>query len=145
MSPDFGWLAADMVKAAMVICTLLKNLDTKKGTKRKHKESLGYLQDYLLPNIRLFEGYVKDIEGDPEHPHREQWNSSLSILKASWIKFDNYLRSRNGLLPEGVGHEFAMSVVPWIWDELSGKIDQIKKDVQDALDDIHTLILVEIK
>lgn len=140
-----GWGMGDITNAAKVIWTLLKHLDSKKGTRQKHKRSLDYLRSYLLPTLRLIPRYLKDIESQRNHPCWEEWNVSLNVMKHSWSKFNDYLQSRTGLLPENARDQPSIGVIPWTWDEVTGQIDNLRRELQDGLNDIDRLILWEIR
>ncbi|KIW25212.1 uncharacterized protein PV07_08410 [Cladophialophora immunda] len=139
-----GWNADDISDAARAIHTLLKNVEPRKGAKRKHREQLQYLRHYLLPKLRLIGGYVKDIEESDDYPRKAEWEADLTALEQAWHKFEDYLISRQALLPGSPNLDGVKDDLAWTWDELSGKIEEIRLTARDVLDDVDRLILLEI-
>ncbi|KIW74153.1 hypothetical protein Z517_12563 [Fonsecaea pedrosoi CBS 271.37] len=135
----------DISDAAKVIHALLQNLKLHKGAKRKHKVDLQYLQHYLLPKLHLMGGYVRDILDCDDHPRKAEWEADLAALGQAWQNFEEYLKSRHGLLLERPDHDCATDdLAAWTWDELSVEIEHVKQTAQAALDDMDRLILLEI-
>ncbi|OAL36625.1 hypothetical protein AYO20_03957 [Fonsecaea nubica] len=135
----------DISDAAKVIHALLQNLKLHKGAKRKHKVDLQYLQHYLLPKLHLMGGYVRDILDCDDHPRKAEWEADLGALGQAWQNFEEYLKSRHGLLFERPDHDCATDdLAAWTWDELSVEIEHVKQTAQAALDDMDRLILLEI-
>ncbi|KIX96501.1 uncharacterized protein Z520_07767 [Fonsecaea multimorphosa CBS 102226] len=139
-----GWCAGDTSDAAKALHTLLKNLESHKGGKRKHRDDLQYLQHYLLPRLRLIGAYIKAIDDSDNHPRKGEWEADLRTLAQAWQKFEEYLKSRHGLLSENPSDGGVKEDLAWTWDELSEKIKEIKLTARGALDDIDRLILLEI-
>ena len=126
--------------------TLIANLD-EKDTQGKHRAKSDYLRYHLCPLFGLIQACLEDIEADNEHPRRDSWITSLTIIRDSYYRFEAKLDKQNSHSTTHVdsGYEIPIISGTWTWNELLGNIDAIQREIGDALVDVEWLINLELR
>lgn len=142
--PTFGWSYADVCLATQVLNTLIANLD-EKDPLGKHRAKSDYLRYHLCPLFGLIQACLEEIEPNVEHPRRDSWILSLTIIRDSYYRFETKLDKQNSQTTTGFGPDIPIISGTWTWNELSGNIEAIQTEIGDALLDVEWLINLELR